>query len=90
MREYTLPSESEDGLELTLSMGRTTEATSWNSQILEMQKQRPGASLVTQRIRLCAPNAGGLGLIPGQGPRSHMHAATKRSHATTKLLVSCN
>ena len=43
-----------------------------------------GISLVTQWLRLHAPNAGGLGSIPGQGTRSHMHAATKSSHATTK------
>ena len=43
-----------------------------------------GTSLVAQWIRLHAPNAGGPGLIPGQGTRSHMHAATKSSHATTK------
>ena len=29
-------------------------------------------SLVVQQLRLCAPNAGGPGLIPGQGTRSHM------------------
>ena len=28
--------------------------------------------LVVQWLRLCAPNAGALGLIPGQGNRSHM------------------
>ena len=31
-----------------------------------------GTSLVVQWLRLCAPNAGGPGLIPGQGTRSHM------------------
>ena len=35
-------------------------------------------------LRLLAPNAGGLGLIPGQGTISHMRAATQSSHATTK------
>ena len=30
------------------------------------------ASLVVQWLRFCAPNAGGLGLIPGQGTRFHM------------------
>ncbi|TEA30366.1 hypothetical protein DBR06_SOUSAS27510003, partial [Sousa chinensis] len=48
-------------------------------------------SLMIQWLRLCAPNAGGPGLIPGQGARSHMpqlrvhmpqlkipHAATKK------------
>ena len=49
-----------------------------------------GTSLVVQWVRLCAPNAGGPGLIPGQGTRSHMHAATKSSHATTKEPVSRN
>ena len=34
-----------------------------------------GTSLVIQWLRLWASNAGGLGLIPGQGTRSH--AATK-------------
>ena len=43
-----------------------------------------GLSLVAQWLRLCAPNAGGPGLIPGQGTRPHMHAATKSLHATTK------
>ena len=31
-----------------------------------------GTSLVVQWLRLRAPNAGGPGLIPGQGTRSHM------------------
>jgi len=38
---------------------------------------------VAQWLRLCASSAGGMGLIPGQGTRSHLlqlkilHAATK-------------
>ena len=32
----------------------------------------PGTSLVVQWLRLHAPNAGGLGLIPGQETRFHM------------------
>ena len=52
-------------------------------------------SLVVQWLRSHAPNAGGLGLIPGQRTRSHMlhlriqklqlkilHAATKTQDAT--------
>ena len=31
-----------------------------------------GTSLVVQWLRLCAPNAGGLGSIPGQGTKFHM------------------
>ena len=43
-----------------------------------------GTSPVVQWLRFHAPNAGGLGSIPGQGTRSHMHAATNSLHATTK------
>ena len=43
-----------------------------------------GTSLVAQWVRRSAPNAGDPGSIPGQGTRSHMHATTKSSHATTK------
>ena len=38
---------------------------------------------MAQWLRLCAPNAGDLGLIPGQGTRSHM-LQLKILHATTK------
>ena len=47
-------------------------------------KTTEGISLVVQWLRLCAPNAGGLGSIPGQGTRSYMHAATRSSQAATK------
>ena len=30
-----------------------------------------GTPLVVQWLRLCAPNAGGLGSIPDEGTRSH-------------------
>ena len=39
---------------------------------------------MVQWLRLCAPNAVGLGSIPGQGTRSHMHATTKILCAATK------
>ena len=42
-----------------------------------------GTSLVVLWVRLHAPNAGGPGSIPCQGTGSHMHAATKSSHAAT-------
>ena len=35
------------------------------------KSEQIGTSLVVQWLRLCAPNAGDLGLIPGQGTRSH-------------------
>ena len=50
-----------------------------------------GTSLVVQWLRLHTPNAGGLGLIPGQGTRSHvqqlkiLQAATKILHTATKI-----
>ena len=47
------------------------------SLICGILKNDTGTSLVAQWIRLCAPNAGGLGSIPGQGTRSHMRATTK-------------
>ena len=52
------------------------------SQSLKMHTL--GTSLVVQQLRLCTPDAEGPGLIPGQGTRSHMHAATKSLHATTE------
>ena len=36
-----------------------------------------GTSMIAQWLRLCAPNAGGLGSIPAQGTISPMRAATK-------------
>ena len=39
---------------------------------------------MVQWVRLHAPNAEGPGLIPGQGTRSHMQAATKSLYAATK------
>ena len=43
-----------------------------------------GTSLVVQWLRRHAPNAVGPGSIPGQGTRSHMHAATKSLYAAAK------
>ena len=50
-----------------------------------------GTSLVIQWLRPHAPNAGGLGSIPGQGTRSHMpQVLVKCSHAATKETMCCN
>ena len=49
-----------------------------------------GTSLVAQWLKLRTPNAGGPVSIPGQGTRSHMHATTKSSHATTTEPMGCN
>ena len=51
-----------------------------------------GISLVVQWLRLCAPNAGGPGSIPGQGTRSHVlqlkipHSATKTWSSQINIL----
>ena len=42
-----------------------------------------GMFLAFQWLRLCAPNAGGLGSIPGQGSRFYV-LQLKIPHATTK------
>ena len=53
-------------------------------------KADPGISLVVQRLRLWAPNVGGLASIPGQETRCHIpqwkipHAATKTRHSRIK------
>ena len=73
----------------------------WNTYIpvqTQHKKSLAGTSLVVQQVRLCSPNAGGTGLIPGQGTRSRMlhlracmpqlRACTpqlKIPHATTKI-----
>ena len=52
---------------------------------LPCMKSIRGTSLVVQWLRLCAPNAGDLGSIPGQGTRVHMlqtmpHVTMKNWH----------
>ena len=37
----------------------------------QIKEDKAEASLVVQGLRLHTPNGGGLGLIPGQGTRSH-------------------
>ena len=48
------------------------------------KKGGSGASLVVQRLRLHAPNAGSPGCIPGQGTRSHLQQLKKILHPTTE------
>ena len=54
-------------------------------QNFDFQECLHGNSLVIQWLRLCTPNAGGPGSTPGQGTRSHPHAANKSSHAAVKI-----
>ena len=50
-----------------------------------------GTSLAVQWLRFCASNAGGLGLIPIQGTRSHMqqlkilYTTMKMQHSQMKV-----
>ena len=57
---------------------------------IKNKKKKKGTSLVGGWVGIHAPNAGGPGSIPGQGTRSHMHAATESSHAATKKSACCN
>ena len=59
-REFSLPTMSP-------AMGSIQEISS-----LRIRTGTIGISLVVQWLHLCAPNAGGQGLIPGQGTRPHM------------------
>ena len=43
------------------------------------KNRSPGTCLMVQWLRLCTPNAGGLGSIPGQGTRSHTTTKTQHS-----------
>ena len=43
---------------------------------------------MVQWLRLCTPNAGGPGSIPGQGTRFHMCAATKTWHRQKKKIIN--
>ena len=54
---------------------------------IPQQRGTRGTFPVVQGLRLHAPNAGGPGLTPGQGTRSHM-PPLKIPHATTKTLCS--
>ena len=50
----------------------TVWRTMLTSGIYILKGIEEGTSLVVHWLRLRAPNAGGLGSIPGQGTRSHM------------------
>ena len=62
----------------------------FQSYVIKVIKGIAGTSLVVQWVRLHVSNAGAPGSIPGQGTRSHMHAATKSLHAATKTWRSLN
>ena len=45
--------------------------TAIRSPVKKKKNQKRGTTPADQWLRLCEPNAGGWGLIPGQGTRSH-------------------
>ena len=54
-----------------------SQAGKWHHLNSQFKKNTGGTSLVAQWLRFHTPNAGGPGLVPGQGTRSYMHATTK-------------
>ena len=60
------------------------------TQLFQFKKYCVGASLVAKWLRLQVPNVGGLGLILGQGTRSHtpllkiLHTTAKRANMRNK------
>ena len=67
---------------------------------LKVKKQQQGISLMVQWLRLSAPNAEGLGSIPGWGTRSHVrllktpratsktqHGQTNKNHQQAKYVL---
>ena len=54
-----------------------------DNKSLSIKPSQGGTSLVAQWSRLCAPNAGGPGSVPGQGTKSHTRQQ-KLPHAKTK------
>ena len=68
------PHVAKDEAGTSLSQGM--QGSSW--------KMIPGTFLVVQWVRVCAPNAGGPGSIPGLGTRSHL---PQRRSCTPQLRV---
>ena len=77
---------------LKFSWGRSA-IRYWQStkgrRLLTLERAGQRTSLVVQWLRLWAPNAGGLGSIPGQGTRSHM-LQLKILNVATKLINKIN
>ena len=71
---------------MSLSLNQKLEMVKLGEEAMWKPCGKPsqGTSLVAQWVGLRTPNAGGRASIPGHRTRSHMHAATKSLHATTK------
>ena len=50
------------------------------------KNKQSGTSLMVQWLKLCGPNAGGPGWIPGQGNKSS-HVSTTSSHTTARDIL---
>ena len=73
---------------LFLKEGIFSSRKSWGINIKGCKELiQLGTSLVVQWLRLHIANAGAVGLIPGQGTRSHMFQL-KNPSATTKTTCS--
>ena len=70
LKAFSLKSETRQGCPLSpLLFNILLEVL---ATAIRQEKEIKGTSLVVQWLRLHAPNAGGLGSIPGQGTRSRM------------------
>ena len=69
--DYSLPGSPVHGIFQARGLEWGAIAFSEFIKMAYLRVERLGPSLVVQRLRLSAPNAVGLGLIPGQGIRSH-------------------
>ena len=56
---------------MTTSHSNFWRETHYLGEQTQIKEDKAEASLVVQGLRLHTPNGGGLGLIPGQGTRSH-------------------
>ena len=67
----------------------------WTESFAEIQLRKDLRILRTELpwwssgLRLCAPNAGGLGSIPGQGTRSHMPLKISCAACSHEDLMCC-
>ena len=57
-----------------MELGALSRSVGYCGKVYRGRSRRTSlrTSLVIQWLRLCTPNAGGLGSIPGQGARSRM------------------
>ena len=63
-----------------------SESLRYFKRLKRLFRDFPGGTVVKNP----PPKAGDAGSIPGQGTRSHVHAAAKSSHAATKEPTCCN